>query len=60
MTKTKRKAFNDMTIGDVVLLSESGTGKFTHRGTVVHKVVNRRLLPQPGDRVTKEEPEYRT
>jgi len=46
MTRTKRKSFTAMATGDVVLMSERGTGKFTHRGTVVHKVVNRRLGEQ--------------
>lgn len=47
MTVTNRPAFERMTPGDDVLLSEKGTGRFTHYGQVTGKTENRAL----GDRI---------
>lgn len=43
MTNNRSKEFNFMQIGDDVLFSESGTGKFTHYGQVVYKAKSESL-----------------
>ena len=43
VTKNRKKFFSDLTSGDEVLLTEKGTGLFTHYGIVVGKVINESL-----------------
>jgi hypothetical protein len=54
MTTTLRAAFNAMRPGDIVLLSESDTGHFTHYAQVTAKVENKAfgdsLWPMKGDK----------
>jgi len=43
VTKNSKKFFSDLSSGDEVLLTEKGTGLFTHYGIVVGKVQNKAL-----------------
>lgn len=53
VTKNSKKLFSDLTSGDEVLLTEKGTGLFTHYGIVVGKIQNetlgKELWPITGD-----------
>ena len=43
MTKNSRSRYDAMLIGDMVLFTSKGSGKFSYAATVVHKVENIRL-----------------
>lgn len=53
VTKNKRKFFDDIANGDEVLITEKGTGLFTHYGIVIGKIENesfgKNLWPISGD-----------
>lgn len=43
MTESNRTKYNEMSLGDIVLFSEKGSGKFQYFGQVVAKIENERL-----------------
>jgi hypothetical protein len=53
MTKKQNKLFGDIKQGDEVLISESGTGSFTHYGVIIGKTNNAKfgldLWPKAGE-----------